>query len=319
MARTQGKNPGLNMAYTRGMRGELDAMGRTSGDVFYVDSGAGNTSDNNDGLSWDRPLATLDAAVGKCTASNGDQILVAAGHAETYTAAGDLALDVAGIEVIGMGVGTTRPTFTLGTATTCDVDIGAVNVTIRNLRFVSDINSLAVILDVNFGNFACHDCEFISSSAKEVVCFVDIATTKDDFLFDGCRFFQPTDPAGTDGAASTGCFYFVDSENITISNCEIQGNFETSIFHNKTTAATSLWITDCYGSQLNAGVADVADILAATTGGMVRCSWMVPAAADVAEASFITIAASCTYGLHHTTFMNDGAGGNRAVEIAAAT
>ena len=313
------RNPGLNQGYITRLENSLSSMGRTTGNVFYVDSGSGYADNNGPGDRPDKPMATLDAAVGKCTANNGDQIVVMPGHAETYTAAGDLDLDVAGIEIIGLGVGTTRPTFTLGTATTCDVDIDAANITIRNLRFVSDINSLAVILDVNQGNFSCIDCEFVSSSAKEVVCFVDIATTKDDFLFDGCRFYQPTDPAGTDGNASTGCFYFEDSENITIKNCEIQGIFETSIFHNKTTGATELWIIDCYGSQLDAGAADVADILAATTGGMVRCSWMVPAAADVAEASFITIAASCTYGLHHTTFMNDGAGGNRAAEVAIAT
>jgi len=104
------------MTYTRGMQRELDAMGRTSGNVFYVDSGAANATDNNAGDSWDKPLATLDAAVGKCTASNGDKIYVAAGHAEAVIAAAGLDFDVAGIEVIGLGIGTSRPTITLGTA-----------------------------------------------------------------------------------------------------------------------------------------------------------------------------------------------------------
>ena len=313
------RNPGLNMAYTDGVQRELHALGRTTGSVFYVDSGAANASDNNAGTSKFKPMATLNAVLALCTANNGDQIHVMAGHAETYTAAGDLTLDVAGVEIIGYGIGTTRPTFTLGTAATCDVNVDAANVTIRNLRFVSAINDLAVMLDVNQGDFSCYDCDFVTSSTEECFCFVDIATTKDNFVFKGCRFFQPTDPEGTDGNASTGCFYFVDSENILIQDCQFLGNFETSIFHNKTTAAKQLWIIDCHGTQLNAGVAVVADILAATTGGMVRCSWMVPAAADVTEAALLTIAASCTFGLHQTTFMNDGAGGNAAVEVAVAT
>jgi len=313
------RNPGLNQGYITSLNNSLMAAGRTTGNVFYVDSGSTHADDNGPGDRPDKPMATLDACIAKCTANNGDQIHVMAGHAEAVIAASGLDLDVAGIEIIGHGTGTTRPTITLGTAATATVVVGAANITIRNLRFVCDINDLAIMLDVNFGNFAAHGCEFVSSSAKECFCFVDIATTKDDFLFDGCRFHQPTDPAGTDGNASTGCFYFVDSENITIKNCEITGFFETSIFHNKTTAATELWIVDCYGSQNDTGVADIGDILAATTGGMVNCHWMVPAAADVAEASFITIAASCTFGLHHVTFMNDGAGGNRAIEAAAAT
>ncbi len=291
-----------------------------TGNVFYVGSAVSGATDSGaGGLTPERPYATIDFAIGNCTSNNGDVIFVMPSHAETLTAAGQCVFDVAGVKVIGWGVGTTRPTITFGTATTADVDIDAANVYISGLRFVSDVNSLAVMLDVNAGNFTVENCDFITSSTKECMCFVDLATTVDDFIFRDCYFHQPTDPAGSDGNASTGCFYFVDSENILIENCRFFGNFETSIFHNKTTAASELWIIDCYGSQLNTGVADIADILAATTGGMVRCSWMVPAAAEITEAVFLTVAASCTFGFHHTTFMNDGAGGNRAVEVAAAT
>ncbi len=300
------------------LRGAALASDLNPPQTFYVDSDKGNDAAGC-GTSRQSPVATIDYAVGLCSANAGDTIIVAAGHAETISAAAGIDLDVAGITVIGEGNGTNRPTITMDTDTAVDVDIGAANVTIKNLRFVSGIDSLAALLDVDAGNFTCEGCDFISSSTNEVVNFVNLATTVDDFIFRNCYFYQPTDPAGTDDAANTGCFYMEDSENILIENCRIHGFFETSIFHNKTTAAKNLWIVDCYGAQLDTGVADVADILAGTTGGMVRCSWMVPAAADVAEASFLTIAASCTFGLHHTTFMNDGAGGNRAVEVAAAT
>lgn len=43
-----------------------------NGDVYYVDSGSG--SDSASGKSPERALATLDAAIGKCTANQGDKI-----------------------------------------------------------------------------------------------------------------------------------------------------------------------------------------------------------------------------------------------------
>ena len=57
-----GRNPGLNTAYTNGIRRELAAIGRPQGYVWYVDKNHPNTSDSNDGLSWERPLTTIGAA-----------------------------------------------------------------------------------------------------------------------------------------------------------------------------------------------------------------------------------------------------------------
>lgn len=57
-----GRNPGLNTAYTSGVRNELHKMGAPEGYVWYVDKNAANASDNNDGLSWKKPLSTIGAA-----------------------------------------------------------------------------------------------------------------------------------------------------------------------------------------------------------------------------------------------------------------
>ena len=76
-----------------------------SGDTFFVDSGAG--SDSNLG-TFEKPFGTIDYAVGKCTASNGDTIYVKEGHAEAVTAAGGLDLDVAGITIAFLGAGNGR-------------------------------------------------------------------------------------------------------------------------------------------------------------------------------------------------------------------
>ena len=52
----------------------------TTGSIFFVDSVTG--SNGNSGADSDHPFATIDYAIGKCTANKGDHILVMPGHNE---------------------------------------------------------------------------------------------------------------------------------------------------------------------------------------------------------------------------------------------
>ena len=135
----------------------------------FLDSGASNASDDNTGLSWDQACATLDGAVGKCTASRGDRIIVAARHAEDLAAADAADLDVAGIHVIGLGHGDMRPTFTYTNAAG-EIVIGADNVRISNI--------------------------ICNASVTTVLTAIDIETTNTGAIIDNCRF--GVDTAGTD-------------------------------------------------------------------------------------------------------------------------
>jgi hypothetical protein len=305
-----GKKTPLSNRKSQGGLYNVEDLRMTTGTRWWVHSGTGSDTANS-GEGPDDALATIDAAINKCVASVGDIVFVMPGHAETIAAAGIVA-DVIGLSIIGLGIENNRPTITFS-ATGSDVDIDATDVCISGLRFVSSVNNLAWFIDVNEERFTMEDCEFVTSSANEAYNFINIATTKDFFTFRRCVFRQPTDPDGSNHGDNTGCFYFEDSENITIDQCTFLGEFESSIFHNKTTAATNLWITDCYGEQALAG-ADVATIVLATTGGMVRCSWNVPDAADnTTIGSFITMVLDTFFGYHDVTFMND----NNAGEWAA--
>jgi len=284
------------------------------GDVVFVSSATGNVSGDGSSL---RPFSTIEAAFNKSGLSAGDVIVVLPGHTETISAAAGIVADVAGVTVIGMGNGSNRPTITLDTATTADIDIDAANITIKNLRFVSNIDSLAVVLDVNAGNFVCEDCEFVSSSTKEIVNFVNLATTIDGFTFRRCKFIQPTDPAGTDGAAATGCFYLVDSEDLFIEDCYFYGNFESAIVHNKTTAAKNVWLRNCYGTQLLSG-AEVFIQVAAMEGGAQNCFFIIPGADDVTEAKTWGTMSDKFFIDVNSSIGNDGAGGQLGVAGATA-
>lgn len=288
---------------------------RGTGSHYYVHATDGDSA--NDGLSPDTPMASIQQAINLCTANQGDRIWVMPGHAETLTAAAGILLDEAGITIDGIGNEQNRPTITLGTTVNCDVNVTAENCCIRNLRFVSAIDSLVNFLDLDAGNFTCEDCEFVTSSALEAIAFVDIATTKDNFYFRRCRFYQPTDPAGTDGNAGTGAFYFVDSENLFFEDCFFYGQFESAIFHNKTTAAKNVWVRNCYGTQLLAA-AEVFIQVAAMEGGCQGTFFVIPGADDVTEAK--------TWGTMSDKFFidltscvgNDGVGGQLAVAGATA-
>jgi len=148
----------------------------TTGNIFFADSGASNAADTPANGSKRQPYATIDYAVGRCTASNGDHIIAMPGHAETGSAAGFLALDVAGITLLGIGRGSDQPTVT-ATGALADVDIDAANVTIENINFVSGVADNAVTLDVNAQDFTIRNCRFTESSGLNMLVAIQEGTT----------------------------------------------------------------------------------------------------------------------------------------------
>lgn len=286
----------------------------SSGNIFFVDSGYGSTSGS--GLSPESPYVTLDEAIGACTASNGDVIFVMEGHAETVVAANGIDADVAGISIIGLGNGTNKPTITMGTATTATLRVNAANVRVRNLRFVNNIDSLVKFFDINADYCTVEDCDFVTSSTKEALSFLNIATTKDYLFVRRCRFEQPTDPAGTDGGADTGCLYCVDSENILFEDCWFIGNFETAIFHNRTTACKHLWVKNCHGIQALSG-AEPFQLVAGATGATVGGGFITPAETSNTEATLCGTVGDGFFFLGGTTFGNDGGAGGQGGIIPA--
>lgn len=64
-------------------------------EVFYVDStGGADTLGNDYGKSWEKPFASIDYAIGQCTAGQGDIIIVNPSHAKTMDEADEIDADV---------------------------------------------------------------------------------------------------------------------------------------------------------------------------------------------------------------------------------
>lgn len=137
------------------------------GKVFYVNnSSVGNAGSDSQAGNYNKPFATLDYAVGKCTVSRGDIIVLMPGHAENVATATALALDVAGISIMGLGVGTLRPSLTLITNTTATIAVSAANISISNVRIIA--NKAAIVSAITLTtakNLTLQDVDFIDTSA----------------------------------------------------------------------------------------------------------------------------------------------------------
>lgn len=213
-----------------GPQGELliegAVRGLTAGSNFYVNSATG--SDSADGLSWASALATVDAAIGKCTAGQGDVIWVAPGHAENLTAADSIDCDVAGVAIIGLGDGNLIPTFS-STAAAGGITVAAANVRLQNIRLVANFATGSTsALNIAAAGDGCilDGVQFRdTSTANEWLIHISVATTVTDLTIRGCSFVGLTGGSMTNSILFAGtstnvviedCYFFVDSSDDVI-------------------------------------------------------------------------------------------------------
>lgn len=166
------------------------------GQVFWVGNGSNLLpgcvagADGNPG-TYERPFATLDYAISRCSANTGDIILVKPGHAETIADATTLAFDVAGVSIIGLGVGANRPTLTFSTAATANIPVTAANFAIQNFLFKANFANVASVFTATGTNtptdFCVEKCEFRDGSS--ILNFISIITGNATAnSMDGLRF-----------------------------------------------------------------------------------------------------------------------------------
>lgn len=159
------------------------ALPLTTGKYYFVDSVTG--SNGNSGLKPERAFATVDYAIGRCTADKNDVIVLMPGHVETVTAT-SIALDVAGVRVIGLGQGRLRPTFTY-TATGSTITVSADDCSWENTVHVGNVDNCVTAFTVGAAkDFTLKDNEFVdNSNALHFLSIVTVGTT--DNAADGLR------------------------------------------------------------------------------------------------------------------------------------
>jgi len=169
-----------------------------SGDVYWVGATAG--------ASWvagvnapecgqkATPFATIDYAIGKCTANNGDVIYVLPGHTETVAAAAGIACDVAGISIIGVGQGSLKPQITLS-ATTSTIAVSAANITIKNVGIVPGIAEIVTVFDITAAYCTLDGITCKTNSTYCIMTMVLTTTAADYLTIQNCDWLQTVKPA----------------------------------------------------------------------------------------------------------------------------
>lgn len=219
---------------------EGQVTGLVPGTDYFVDSVDG--SNGNDGLSWAAPFATLDYAIGQCSASEGDRIFLAPWHAENLTAADTVDCDVAGVEIIGIRRGNQMPTFST-TAAAGSITVDAANVTIRNIKLVANFETgttKAMTITASGDGLTLDNCHFRDTSATfEFLIHLSVATTVTDLRVQNCTFI------GAAGTMSNSILFAGTSINCVIENCYFFVDSSDDVVDHLAGASVNLVVRNC--------------------------------------------------------------------------
>ena len=210
------------------------------GKVFWVYNGTALLpnqkagSDGNDG-SFNAPFSTLDYAIGKCTANRGDIIFLKPGHSETLTST-SVAVDVAGIAIVGLGQGSNRPTFN-ATATASKFAISAANVLVHNLLFTGGIDAVVSMITVSAADVVLNNIE-MRDVTGQIAAGILTTAAANRLKITGFKF------DGADAAGGAAAIAIVGGDMIEIKDFKIIGNFSVAGIDIRTTAATQISISD---------------------------------------------------------------------------
>jgi hypothetical protein len=237
------------------------------GEYFFVDSN--NGSDGYEG-SWDAPFATLDYAVGKCTANKGSVIVLKPNHAESIIADSGVDIDVAGVQVIGLGTGDDRPTFTFTTAVTADFKLAANNVSVKNLVFVAGIDALTGPIEISGDYCSVIDCEYKEDTTNnyETVDVVVTASTPLHIIIDGFKYVCD---GGAGGTQNQSVIQLNGADFAIIRNCWLVADSATGVIEDATTSDQIL-IENCVIESSNTTPKPAIVATSTTTGSVVRCN-----------------------------------------------
>lgn len=233
----------------------------TRGNVFFVcsETMAGDSAPVDDSSGYgdrpDRPFATIDYAINQCVANQGDEIHVLANHAEAVSTDAGIALDTAGVSLIGHGIGDQMPTITVATAAAANVSVTAADVKIHNIKFIGNLATLVSVLEIAGDSCEVSHCVFDEGAAGMITAItVGLANGDSDHThIHDCKFYMD-DPAATNvGDAAIEIVF--DSDNITIEDNFIYGDFDDAGIYVPTAgdACDQLVIQRNYVENTNAG------------------------------------------------------------------
>lgn len=230
--------------------------------TWFVDSNGGSAANNanaGQGASWSAPFATLNYAISRCADGGRNVIMVAAGHAETWTTAQTTSgttttgccLDKNDVTIIGLGTGSYRPTITFtGTAGTLYVD--ATNCSIYGLIFYSTVANHVTCIDAQSGadGLLIENCKFFASAANtETIDCITITANCDDVTIRGNKFYN----VDTNDGSLAAITLQGGSDRIRIIDNVFDGDFNEEVIDMNTAGSTEIEIVGNYCNNIDAG------------------------------------------------------------------
>jgi len=234
------------------------------GQVYFVNNssvvapGGIGGSDGNPG-TYQKPFSTIDYAIGRCTANRGDIVFVMPGHAETISAAAGIAMDVAGVAVIGLGVGSLRPTLNF-TATASTVTMSAANCSLKNILCTGGVDAVVSMIVVSAADCTIEGCELRDVTGQMTDGILTTAAANRLKILDHVH-------SGAVAAGTNAAIAIVGGDSIEITAQVIDGNFAIGAIDVRTTATTNLFVHDMKRVYTrNAADIILVDTITASTG-----------------------------------------------------
>lgn len=233
------------------------------GQVYFVNNstaipqGGLGGSDGNSG-TYQKPFSTIDYAIGRCTAGRGDIIFVMPGHIENIDAASGIALDVAGVAVIGLGTGSLRPKLNT-TVTTATFAMNAANCAIKNILFTNVVSTVSPIV-VSAGYCTIEGCEMRDVGGSMVDGILTTAGAT------GLKILNHTH-TGTASAGTNAAIAITGGAYIEITADFIYGNFAVAAIDIRTTRTILVSIHDIkFVQTVNSANMIIKDTITASDG-----------------------------------------------------
>jgi len=159
----------------------------TTGLYIFVDSNTGSNS--NDGLSPQRPVATINYAISLTRASKMDVIVVMPGHSESISGAGAITADKIGVTIVGLGYGKLRPMIILHTTSTT-IAISAANVSFINIRVSTDVDAVVKVFNITAAGVTLDTVDFVETASCAALQFALTTAAATDLTIQNCTHIQ---------------------------------------------------------------------------------------------------------------------------------
>ena len=257
-----------DLTYTNladGLQTDWGTLLPPAGRAFYVHHSGGRAYDP--AQIRGRTYTALNDALRQCASGNDDTVFVLPGHAENIASADQMSALVAGTNIVGLGRGNNRPTFTW-TAAGSTFLLDVANVTLTNMIFNMDpgTGSVTVTAPMTVSAAGCSilGCRMRTSTDANSLSTVPILVTDDGdyFTFNDNRMYGATagecttqlDIAGSDGLVMKDNTFLGATSSTTV-----------GIVRFKATAATNIYLArNTYINKKAASAAAVTGVASVT-------------------------------------------------------